>query len=80
LTPPVGCLCGVRSQTPARRQPVPRKPPKPKAKTPNLAELEFEEDDPAGLGILDDDGNMVLRRAAKPRTTKGKPSGKGKAK
>lgn len=57
---------------------MPRKPPQPKAKTPKLAELDFEDDEPSGLGILDDDGNMVLRRAAKPK--KGARRGKGKDK
>lgn len=56
---------------------MPRKPPQPKAKTPKLAELDFEDDEPSGLGILDDDGNMVLRRAAKPK--KGAKRAKGKA-
>ena len=57
---------------------MPRKPATPKAAKPKLAELDFEDDEPSGLGILDDDGNMVLRRAAKPKPTKGKPRGKGK--
>lgn len=52
---------------------MPRKPPK--AKKPNLAELDFEEEEPAGLGILDDDGNMVLRRSAK-KPAKGAKRGK----
>jgi hypothetical protein len=53
------------------------KQPQPKAARPNLAELDFDDDEPTGLGILDDDGNMVLRRdAAKP--TKGAKRGKGK--
>jgi hypothetical protein len=43
-----------------------------------LAELDFEDDEPTGLGILDDDGNMVLRRAAKPKT-KGGRRAKGKS-
>jgi hypothetical protein len=55
---------------------MPRKPPK--AKKPKLAELDFEDDEPSGLGILDDDGNMVLRRAAKPKT-KGGRRAKGKS-
>ncbi len=55
---------------------MPRKPPQPKAKTPKLAELDFEDEEPSGLGILDDDGNMVLRRAAKPK--KGGRRAKGK--
>ena len=54
---------------------MPRKPPQPKAKTPKLAELDFDDEEPTGLGILDDDGNMVLRRSAKPKP-KGKPRGK----
>ena len=57
---------------------MPRKPPQPKAKTPKLAELDFEDEEPTGLGILDDDGNMVLRRAAKPKT-KGGRRAKGKS-
>jgi hypothetical protein len=57
---------------------VPRKPPQPKAAKPKLAELDFEDDEPSGLGILDDDGNMVLRRAAKPKT-KGGRRAKGKS-
>ena len=57
---------------------MPRKQPTPKAaKPPKLAELDFEDDEPTGLGILDDDGNMVLRRAAKPK--KGARRGKGKS-
>ena len=55
---------------------MPRKPATPKAKAPKLAELDFEDDEPTGLGILDDDGNMVLRRAAKSK--KGGRRGKGK--
>ena len=55
---------------------MPRKQPTPKAKKPKLAELDYEDEEPTGLGILDDDGNMVLRRAAKP---KGAKRGKGKA-
>jgi hypothetical protein len=54
---------------------VPRKQPTPKAAKPNLAELDLEDEEPSGLGILDDDGNMVLRRSAKPKP-KGKPRGK----
>jgi hypothetical protein len=55
----------------------PAKQPQPKAQRPNLAELDFEDDEATGLGILDDDGNMVLRRdAAKP---KGVGRAKGKA-
>ena len=50
---------------------------KPKAQRPNLAELDFDDEEATGLGILDDDGNMVLRRdAAKP---KGAKRGKGKS-
>jgi hypothetical protein len=53
------------------------KQPQPKAQRPNLAELDFEDDEATGLGIIDDDGNMVLRRdAAKP---KGAKRGKGKS-
>jgi hypothetical protein len=58
---------------------VPKKPkqPQPKAQRPNLAELDFDDEEATGLGILDDDGNMVLRRdAAKP---KGAKRGKGKS-
>ena len=55
---------------------MPRKPPQPKAKTPKLAELDFDDDEPTGLGIIDDDGNMVLRRAAKSK--KGVRRAKGK--
>ena len=52
--------------------------PQPKAARPNLAELDFDDEEATGLGILDDDGNMVLRRdAAKP--TKGVGRAKGKA-
>ena len=51
--------------------------PQPKAARPNLAELDYEDEEPSGLGIIDDDGNMVLRRdAAKP---KGAKRGKGKS-
>lgn len=57
---------------------MPRKPPQPKAAKPNLAELDFEDEDPTGPGILDDDGNMVLRRDEKT-PTKGVRRGKGKA-
>jgi hypothetical protein len=39
--------------------------------------LDFEDEEPSGLGIIDDDGNMVLRRdAAKP---KGAKRAKGKS-
>ncbi len=58
---------------------MPKKPkqPQPKAARPNLAELDFDDEEATGLGILDDDGNMVLRRdAAKP---KGAKRGKGKS-
>jgi hypothetical protein len=58
---------------------VPRKPPPPKAAKPNLAELDFEDEDVTGPGILDDDGNMVLRRDEQP-PTKGTRRGKGKDK
>ena len=57
---------------------MPKKPPQPKAKQPNLAELDFEDEDVTGPGILDDDGNMVLRRDEKP-PTKGTRRGKGKS-
>jgi hypothetical protein len=56
---------------------MPRKPPK--AAKPNLAELDYEDDDASPPFTLDDDGNMVLRRSAKPKP-KGKPRGKGKEK
>ena len=51
---------------------MPKKPskPQPKAARPNLAELDFEDDEATGLGILDDDGNMVLRRGAAKRKPK----------
>jgi hypothetical protein len=58
---------------------MPRKQPPPKAANPNLAELDFEDEEPTGPGILDDDGNMVLRRDEKP-PTKGVRRGKGKDK
>jgi len=43
---------------------------KPKAQRPNLAELDFDDEEATGLGILDDDGNMVLRRDAAKRKPK----------
>ena len=51
---------------------MPKKPakPQPKAQRPNLAELDFEDDEATGLGIIDDDGNMVLRRDAAKRKPK----------
>jgi hypothetical protein len=52
---------------------VPKKPkqqPQPKAARPNLAELDYEDEEPSGLGIIDDDGNMVLRRDAAKRRPK----------
>ena len=51
---------------------MPKKPkqPQPKAARPNLAEFDFEDDEATGLGILDDDGNMVLRRGAAKRKPK----------
>ena len=58
---------------------MPKKPKQPQAKAqrPNLAELDFDDEEATGLGIIDDDGNMVLRRdAAKP---KGAKRGKGKS-
>lgn len=54
-------------------------PRKPKAKTPQFDADPLEDDDQPPF-TLDDDGNMVLRRAAKPKPTKGKPRGKGKDK
>jgi hypothetical protein len=59
---------------------VPRKQPTPKAAKPNLAELDYEDDDASPPFTLDDDGNMVLRRSAKPKPTKGAKRGKGKDK
>jgi hypothetical protein len=59
---------------------VPRKQPTPKAARPNLAELDYEDDDASPPFTLDDDGNMVLRRSAKPKPTKGAKRGKGKDK
>jgi len=44
--------------------------PQPKAQRPNLAELDFDDEEATGLGILDDDGNMVLRRDAAKRKPK----------
>jgi hypothetical protein len=59
---------------------VPKKQPKQKAKA--LPQFDAspldDEDESQGLGILDDDGNMVLRRTAKP-PTKGVRRGKGKS-
>ena len=51
---------------------MPKKPkqPQPKAVRPNLAELDFDDEEATGLGILDDDGNMVLRRGAAKRKPK----------
>ncbi len=54
---------------------MPRKQPTPKAAKPNLAELDYEDDDASPPFTLDDDGNMVLRRSAKPKP-KGKHRGK----
>lgn len=51
---------------------MPRKPPK--AKTPQFDADPLEDDDQPPF-TLDDDGNMVLRRDAKPKA-KGKPRGK----
>jgi hypothetical protein len=53
---------------------VAKKPskPQPKAQRPNLAELDFDDEEATGLGILDDDGNMVLRRNAAKRKPKAK--------
>ncbi len=42
----------------------------PKAQRPNLAELDFEDEEATGLGIIDDDGNMILRRGAAKRKPK----------
>ena len=55
---------------------MPRKPPK--AKTPQFDADPIEDDEQPPF-TLDDDGNMVLRRSAKPKP-KGKPRGKGKEK
>ena len=44
--------------------------PQPKAARPNLAELDFDDEEATGLGIIDDDGNMVLRRDAAKRKPK----------
>ncbi len=53
--------------------------PQPKAQRPNLAELDFEDEEATGLGIIDDDGNMVLRRdAAKPAKGVGRAKGKAR--
>lgn len=58
---------------------MPRKPSQPKAARPNLAELDYEDDDASPPFTLDDDGNMILRRsAAKPKPTKGAKRGKSK--
>ena len=51
---------------------MPRKPPK--AKTPQFDADPIEDDDQPPF-TLDDDGNMILRRSAKPKP-KGKPRGK----
>ena len=51
---------------------MPRKPPT--AKTPQFDADPIEDDDQPPF-TLDDDGNMVLRRSAKPKP-KGKPRGK----
>ncbi len=57
----------------------PSKQPQPKAARPNLAELDFDDEEPSGLGIIDDDGNMVLRRdAAKPAKGVGRAKGKAR--
>ncbi len=48
----------------------PSKQPQPKAARPNLAELDYEDEEPSGLGIIDDDGHMVLRRDAAKRKPK----------
>jgi hypothetical protein len=51
---------------------VPKKPakPQPKAQRPNLAELDFDDEEATGLGIIDDDGHMILRRDAAKRKPK----------
>jgi hypothetical protein len=54
---------------------MPRKPPK--AKTPQF-DADPVDDDEQPPFTFDDDGNMVLRRSAKPKP-KGKTRGKGKA-
>jgi hypothetical protein len=54
---------------------MPRKPPK--AKTPQFDADPIEDDDQPPF-TLDDDGNMVLRRSAKPKPTKGAKRGKSK--
>ena len=53
--------------------------PQPTAQRPNLAELDFDDEEATGLGIIDDDGNMVLRRdAAKPAKGVGRAKGKAR--
>jgi hypothetical protein len=55
----------------------PAKQPQPKAQRPNLAELDFDDDEATGLGIIDDDGHMILRRgAAKPAKGVGRAKNK----
>ena len=54
-------------------------PRKPKATKPQFDADPIEDDDASPPFTLDDDGNMVLRRSAKPKP-KGKPRGKGKEK
>jgi hypothetical protein len=53
-------------------------PRKPKAEKPQFDADPLDDDDQPPF-TLDDDGNMVLRRAAKPKT-KGGRRGKGKDK
>ena len=59
---------------------MPKKPskPQPKAQRPNLAELDFDDEEATGLGIIDDDGNMVLRRDAAKRKGVGRAKGKAR--
>ena len=58
---------------------MPRKPATPKAAKPQFDADPLDDEDQPPF-TMDDDGNMVLRRAAKPKPTKGKPRGKGKDK
>ncbi len=58
---------------------MPRKPPQPKAAKPQFDADPLDDEDQPPF-TMDDDGNMVLRRSAKPNPTKGKPRGKGKDK
>ena len=54
---------------------MPRKPPQPKAAKPQFDADPLDDEDQPPF-TMDDDGNMVLRRSAKPKPTKGKPRGK----